>query len=91
MSDDPLPLDGRPEASISCMRPSPIATESHRPGTPRSPAHECRASLILHQPDLDLPGLLLGVCTECRYWFLIAGPGGAIVPLPEVEEFRSFG
>jgi hypothetical protein len=31
----------------------------------------CGEPLEFHQPDLDLPDRLLGICLACKVWFLI--------------------
>ncbi len=31
----------------------------------------CSCPLSLLQPDLDLPDRLLGVCRQCKHWFLV--------------------
>jgi hypothetical protein len=42
----------------------------------------CKCSLILHQPDPDLPNRLIATCDGCKSWFLTADPDGtALVPL----------
>ena len=52
----------------------------------------CSSALSLHQPDLELPGRLLGVCEGCKRWFLIdvltdLGEG-VMVRLPDMEVIR---
>jgi len=47
----------------------------------------CSESLTLHQPDLDSPDQLLGVCGACKRWVLIElvpdQPEAVMVPLPK--------
>jgi hypothetical protein len=52
----------------------------------------CSSALSLHQPDLETPGRLLGVCEPCKRWFLIDVlidlSGGLMVRLPDMEVIR---
>lgn len=43
----------------------------------------CVDPLTLHQPDENLPDRLLGICPECRAWFLIDGASEVMVKLPD--------
>ena len=49
----------------------------------------CSLPLSLSQPDLDSPDRLLGVCEQCKHWFLIdliAGQTeGLLWRLPDTE------
>jgi hypothetical protein len=53
----------------------------------------CASPLSLSQPDLDMPERLLGICEQCKYWFLIDmlpdQTEGTIVRLPEAQVIRS--
>ena len=54
---------------------------------------KCASPLFLSQPDPDLPDRLIGVCRECKHWFLIdlipdLGEG-IISTLPEVQVIRN--
>jgi len=53
----------------------------------------CNSRLVLHQPDLDAPDRLLGVCERCKHWFLIDVladmTGEIMVRLPDVEVIRA--
>jgi hypothetical protein len=31
----------------------------------------CSLPLSLSQPDVDLPGRLLGICERCKRWYLV--------------------
>jgi len=50
---------------------------------------KCSSDLILHQPDMNLPERLLGVCESCKHWHLIDFVSGAepgvMVMLPDLE------
>jgi hypothetical protein len=48
----------------------------------------CLDSLMLHQPDEDLPHRLLGTCPECRTWFLIDSDTEVMVKLPDESDLR---
>jgi len=52
----------------------------------------CSSELSLHQPDVNSPERLLGVCEACNYWYLIdIVPDlthGVMVMLPDVEVVR---
>ena len=48
----------------------------------------CHDSLVLHQPDEDLPDRLLGTCQECRTWFLIDRATEVMVKLPDENTLR---
>jgi hypothetical protein len=48
----------------------------------------CHDSLVIHQPDEDLPYRLLGTCPECRTWFLIDGAMEVMVKLPDENTLR---
>jgi len=49
----------------------------------------CPSGLILHQPDLNRPERLLGICESCKHWFLIDLASdekqGVMVMLPDME------
>ena len=53
----------------------------------------CRDHLSLHQPDLQSPARLLGICDGCRRWYLVLmAPGLAsamMVVLPEDQAFQA--
>jgi hypothetical protein len=48
----------------------------------------CLEALTVHQPDVELPDRLLGICMKCRGWFLIDAAVGVIVRLPDQAELR---
>ncbi len=52
----------------------------------------CLSDLILHQPDINTPERLLGVCESCKHWYLIDLVGevneGVMVWLPDNEVVR---
>src|SRR5256885_13296563 len=52
----------------------------------------CSSPLALHQPDPESPERLLGVCEQCKHWFLIdLLPNlseGVLVRLPDTEMLR---
>ena len=53
----------------------------------------CSWPLSLSQPDLNSPERLLGVCEQCKHWFLIdlipEQSEGIIARLPETQIIRS--
>ncbi len=48
----------------------------------------CHEPLTVHQPDVESPDRLLGVCPECRVWFLIDATVGVMIRLPHQETLR---
>jgi hypothetical protein len=48
----------------------------------------CDDLLAVHQPDVELPDRLLGVCAECRAWFLIDSAVGVMARLPDRDALR---
>ncbi len=52
----------------------------------------CSSTLALSQPDLTLPERLLGVCEQCKSWFLIDlvpdQSAGLLLRLPDTEVIR---
>jgi hypothetical protein len=52
----------------------------------------CSSPLVLHQPDAEAPARLLGVCEQCKHWFLIDLlpdlSEGIMVRLPDTEVIR---
>jgi hypothetical protein len=52
----------------------------------------CSSQLSLHQPDPQSPERLIGVCEDCKHWFLIDVlsdvTGGVMVWLPDLEVIR---
>lgn len=52
----------------------------------------CPSKLTLHQPDMELPERLLGVCESCKHWYLIdlvrEVNEGVMVWLPDNEVVR---
>jgi len=48
----------------------------------------CHDSLIMHQPDENVPDRLLGTCPECRTWFLIYSDTEVMVKLPDENTLR---
>src|SRR4051794_27134205 len=52
----------------------------------------CSSPLALHQPDPDSPERLLGVCEQCKHWFLIdlrsEQSEGVMVRLPDTDVIR---
>jgi len=62
--------------------------------SPKGPSClNCSCPLSLSQPDLDLPERLLGICEQCKHWFLIDmvphEGEGTMVRLPEAQVIRS--
>lgn len=53
----------------------------------------CDALLSLSQPDIDTPERLIGVCDQCKHWFLIdllPDEGeGIISGLPDLQVIRN--
>jgi hypothetical protein len=45
---------------------------------------KCSAPLVLHQPDIDLPEHMLGVCSECQAWYLLNASAGVMALLPDL-------
>ena len=60
---------------------------------PRARCLNCSAPLSLSQPDLKSPDRLLGICGQCRHWFLIDlvpdSSAGILCRLPDIEVIRS--
>jgi hypothetical protein len=56
-----------------------------RPGI-RCPS--CHDLLAVHQPDIESPDRLLGVCVECRAWYLIDSAVGVMARLPDRDALR---
>ncbi len=52
----------------------------------------CSSELTLHQPDMNTPERLLGVCESCKHWYLIDlvpdVSQGVMVWLPGCEVVR---
>jgi hypothetical protein len=52
----------------------------------------CDLPLSLSQPDLDSPERLLGVCEQCKHWFVIHlildQSQGLLCRLPDIEVIR---
>ncbi len=52
----------------------------------------CSSDLTLHQPDMNTPERLLGVCESCKHWYLIDlvpdVSQGVMVWLPDQEVVR---
>jgi hypothetical protein len=52
----------------------------------------CSSPLSLSQPDLESPDRLLGVCQQCKHWFLIHliadQSEGLLCRLPDIEVIR---
>src|SRR3954462_10293230 len=52
----------------------------------------CASPLALHQPDPDSPERMLGVCEQCKHWFLIdllpQQCEGVMVRLPDTQVIR---
>jgi hypothetical protein len=46
---------------------------------------DCHAQLVIHQPDEEMPGRLLGACLECHAWFLIDAGAEVMLRLPDEE------
>jgi uncharacterized protein YbaR (Trm112 family) len=49
---------------------------------------DCQDLLTIHQPDIESPDRLLGVCPECRAWFLVEDTHGIMVRLPDQDALR---
>jgi hypothetical protein len=58
----------------------PLETDPDDPSGTRCPG--CHEPLAIHQPDLERPDLLLGICPECQGWFLIDATAGVMSRLP---------
>jgi hypothetical protein len=52
------------------------------------PCLGCHDLLTIHQPDVESPDRLLGVCPECRAWFLVEATSGVMVRLPDQDALR---
>jgi C4-type Zn-finger protein len=48
--------------------------------SPQCPS--CDETLILHQPDVELPDRLLATCENCKSWFLTNSESSVLVPIP---------
>jgi hypothetical protein len=61
-------------------------------GAVRACCLHCSTPLALHQPDSDSPERLLGVCEQCKHWFLIdllpKKSEGVMVRLPDTKVIR---
>jgi hypothetical protein len=49
---------------------------------------DCLGVLTLHQPDVESPDRLLGVCPDCRSWFLVEAFYELMVWLPDQDALR---
>jgi hypothetical protein len=54
---------------------------------------DCQAALDLHQPDVDQPTQLLGICKDCSKWFYLLEHDDdwdrtMLFELPSVETIR---
>ncbi len=65
-----------------------LTTDPDDPLVPVVPRASCPGSLVLHQPDEDMPDRLLGTCKECRTWFLVDGDTELMVKLPDETTLR---
>jgi hypothetical protein len=63
-----------------------LAVDPSHPTEARCPA--CQELLTVHQPDVELPDRLLGVCPECRVWLLIDATVGVMIRLPHPGALR---
>jgi hypothetical protein len=50
----------------------------------------CRSALELHQPDVELSERLLGICLDCKSWYLIDGARCIMVSLPDDRSLQVF-
>lgn len=48
----------------------------------------CHDLLEIHQPDIESPDRLLGICPKCRAWFLVEADCGVMVRLPDQDALR---
>jgi hypothetical protein len=48
----------------------------------------CNHHLELHQPNLEEPDRMLGICSKCGNWFLIDIAGKLVTRLPDLKETR---
>jgi excinuclease UvrABC ATPase subunit len=48
----------------------------------------CQEEFGFLQPDVESPDRLLGVCPECRGWFLVDSSSGVMVRLPDQAALR---
>ncbi len=66
-------------SAIFCWQPSEqVAPESVTISCPN-----CECSLVLHQPDTELPDRLLATCDDCKSWFLANSDGTVLKLLPQ--------
>jgi hypothetical protein len=49
---------------------------------------QCGASLVMHQPDPQLPHRLLAVCEVCKEWYVSDPYGLLMTPIPVEGERR---
>ena len=71
------------------MRTTPAMLERISIGTTATiSCTGCGEVLDLHQPDVEQPDRLLGICPECRTWFLIDHEAHMMLALPDVRALR---
>jgi hypothetical protein len=70
-------------ASCVSMNFLPVAADADLAST--VPCAKCQASLNFHQPDVQRPHRLLGVCGDCETWYLVDLAAHVIVALPRIE------
>ena len=63
-----------------------LQTDPDHPSDLRCPS--CHEEFGLLQPDVESPDRLLGVCLECRGWFLVDISSGVMVRLPDRAALR---
>jgi uncharacterized protein YbaR (Trm112 family) len=51
----------------------------------------CHDQLVVHQPDEQAPGRLLGTCPSCSAWYLIDAVAALMVRLPDEGTIRDVG
>jgi hypothetical protein len=48
----------------------------------------CHEPLAIHQPDVERPDSLLGVCRGCRTWFMIDPTAAVMARLPHWDTLQ---
>ena len=51
---------------------------------------KCSTPLVLHQPDIDSPDRMLGICYRCRAWYLLDGLAEVMTELPVLRELKGW-
>jgi hypothetical protein len=45
---------------------------------------KCSTALLLHQPDVDWPDQMIGICCNCQVWYLLDLAAGLMAVLPDL-------